>query len=801
MEKTHNSPNEAFHFKRQRLNNLFTEAVKFPLIVVNAGTGYGKTCAASDFLKEYQPTTLWIQLSERDNVGARLWENFAHSAAQVNVPFAKAIRELGFPDTKEKTNKYMALAYSHLEIKPRVIVLDDFHCINDSSVIRFLEDCLVIKLPPGTSVILLSRSTPHVNFARFISRDLMFNITENDLRFTENELTQYFRSLDITPQLEHMYEIMQDTEGWAFAINLIARSYQKAPGYSGYVRNAVKTSIFRLMETEIWENTSKQLQTFLIRLSLISHLSFDLVESLAGKNTSLITELQKQNAYVYIDNYINAYLIHPLFLEFLAEKQHLLSKKQKFDTYKTAGNWCSENGFKIDALSCFEKTEDYKSIVQILYELPTQIPRDIAKYASPILDNAPKQMFKTVHLLAAMHISTYMGQGLWNKAVELSKYYEGKFLKLPKSNAFRNISLSNIYHCWAFLRILLCITDDCYDFDIYFEKFFRYSPQPFDFKRAYNKGPGPWLNAAGVSRKGAPQDFIEALARSTALFSKHFNGFKTGDEDLARGELKFYEGEIRAAETFFIGAYKQAQETRHFEVMHRSLFYIMRLAIVQGNFQKADQALKDMKTHLDESDYINRFINYDIAQCWYCCIMGMPEKTPGWLTDSFSPYSHAAFIENFGNQMKALYCYVTRNYPPILSYIQEMKQRESYLYGRTEMLAMEACIYYKMDEKQKALNTLKIAYETASPNNLLMSFIELGKDMRTLTTFALKEQGRKNGIACGIPEAWLETVNLKSASYAKRQAHIVTIYRQTNSIANLIISAREREVLTDLSHG
>jgi ATP/maltotriose-dependent transcriptional regulator MalT len=117
------------------------------------------------------------------------------------------------------------------------------------------------------------------------------------------------------------------------------------------------------------------------------------------------------------------------------------------------------------------------------------------------------------------------------------------------------------------------------------------------------------------------------------------------------------------------------------------------------------------------------------------------------------------------------------------------------------MLAMEACIYYKMDEKQKALDTLKIAYETASPNNLLMSFIELGKDMRTLTTFALKEQGRKNGASCGIPEAWLETVNLKSASYAKRQAHIVTIYRQTNSIANLIISAREREVLTDLSHG
>ena len=110
------------------------------------------------------------------------------------------------------------------------------------------------------------------------------------------------------------------------------------------------------------------------------------------------------------------------------------------------------------------------------------------------------------------------------------------------------------------------------------------------------------------------------------------------------------------------------------------------------------------------------------------------------------------------------------------------------------MIAIEACIHYKMKNTQKALKSLKEAYEEAHPNDLYMPFIELGKDMRTLTAFALKK-------SCGIPKAWLETVNRKSASCAKRLAHIITQYRQEHSITDISISPREAEVLSDLSHG
>jgi len=85
---------------------------------------------------------------------------------------------------------------------------------------------------------------------------------------------------------------------------------------------------------------------------------------------------------------------------------------------------------------------------------------------------------------------------------------------------------------------------------------------------------------------------------------------------------------------------------------------------------------------------------------------------------------------------------------------------------------------------------------TASPNEIVMPFIELGKDMRTLTSAALKEPGVK------IPRSWLEDINRKSASYAKRRTHIITEYKKAHGLTDdIVFTPREKDVLADLAHG
>jgi len=788
----------SYHFERPRLNDLFLEAVKYPLVVVCAGAGYGKTTAVHDFLKGYDVTKAWIQLSERDNVGGRFWESYTHSVSKINKTLAAEISNIGFPDTREKIHHYKTLIKETAVAEKRVLVIDDYHCIEDKSVLRFMEEGFFRNMLQGSTVIVISRSISHLNVAGMAYRDQIFNINENDLRFTENELGGYFRRMGISFQTDSLREIMQDTEGWAFAINLIAHSCQRAPGYSGYVRSAMKQNIFRLLEMEIWNGLSEQLQNFLVRLSLIDHLSVDLINKLAGKEERFAAELEKQSAYVRLDSYINAYLIHPLFLEFLTTKQESLSEEQKKETYAVAGDWCALNGFKIDAISYHEKAENYQAIVSILDGLTAQMPRDIAQFAAPILDRAPEDTFDNVEFLAEMHLRTYFCQGLWQKSLDLMKYYEAKFLKLPENDAVRNRALAQLYVCWSYLRSLRSTVDDVYDYDVFIEKANKCLSsldEPGKFGPYYC---GAWINSAGTSRKGSPDDVIATIVRVKEKVSRGFlKGFIAGEIEVMRGELDFYRGNVNSALPLLTLAIKEARPEKQFAFIHRALFYTLRIAVSQGNFTMAEQALKDIKAQMDETAYIHRFMDYDISISWYYCFLGMPEKMSEWLQEDFLPYSHAGFTENFGNQIKARFFYATGDYAPLLAYIEEMKTRESYLYGRIEMLTMEACVHLKMKNKGKAFAALREAYENANPNEIVMPFIELGKDMSTLTSAFLKTAEDNS-----IPKTWLEDINRKSASYAKHRAHVIAEYAQVNRMSDSInITPRESDILGDLAHG
>ena len=796
MQKLRGDLGVFYHFERQRLNHLFMNAVRYPFVMVCAGAGYGKTTAVHDFTEKYRATTAWMQISERDNVGGRFWENFSHTVAHISVDFAKEITKLGFPDTADKTKRFLVLLNEKVKMLHWIIVMDDFHLIENTGVIRFVENAF-LNLPPGTSLFLISRSTPSLNTAGLVSRDQMRNVTESDLQFTDSELSQYFKNLDIAIRPESLREIMQDTGGWAFAINLIARSYQTAPGYSGYLRSAMKNNIFRLMEAEIWDGISESLQIFLVRLSLIDHLSVDLIILLAAGNEDMLTELERQTAYIRRDSYINAYLIHPLFLEFLRQKENMLSPELKSETFSIAGNWCISNGFRIDAMSYYEKIGDYISIAKMFIGSRSQIPYDIACYAEAVFERTPPDVFDTVIYLASTHMRTVMSQGHWDDAIRLAEYYEERYLKLSIDEEFRKRTLSSIYYCWNMTRSLMCLSDDIYDFDIYSEKIDKFLSEPFDPGKLINRNPsGAWVCNVGSSRKGAPDEFIAALKRSTAFLAHCYIGYESGRDELVCGELLFYKNEIDAAEAYFARSLGIAQERKKFGIMHRSFFYMLRIAVLRGNYARAEQALKDMRANLDKTEYYNRYIDYDITLCWYYCVLGLYEKAPDWLKENFSIYVHACFIENFANQMKAHYCYMTRNFSPLLSHIAEMKRRESFLFERVELTAMEACVHYKMKDREKSFSAFREAYENAYPNNILMPFIELGKDMRTLASSALKEK------IAGIPESWLENIMRKAASYAKYQGHIALEYKKANGIMdNISITPRESDILSDLAHG
>ena len=787
--------NSREHFARQRINALLAKAVENPLVIVSAGTGYGKTRAVYDFVNESEAPAVWMQLSQSDNNTSCFWNNFTELIGHIEETAAEEYVELGFPDTESKLDQYIVI---HKHIIPEhkyLLIFDDVHIIKNPDVIRFLER-MINDVEKNIPVILICRAIPQIYIMSLQTKGLVFNISEEDLKLTELEIAGYFRQqgLEVSPNC--LREISHDTDGWALSVHLVAQSLRNSPGYSGYVRNAMKQNIFELMEAEVWNVGSIAMKRFLVRLSLIKHLSAELVAILIGDDISLQNEFKQQSAYIRYDKYINAYVIHRLLLDFLHTKMYCLTDDEKCETYKTAAWWCRQNGFIRDSLGYYEKNKDYESIVSIFADFYSHIPGNLALYTIDIIKRAPQETFDRVDFFAALHLSVLFSLGRWEELFAKAEYYEQKFLSLPTDNALRNHTLIYIYYFSGTARMLISNTDNRYDFDVYFSKMAECLTNPSTERFRNSIIPlGPWANLASSSEQNAPQRYIDALTRATQSISHQIKGI-TGYDDLCKGELLFYQGDIHASEFLIAQALSSAAANKQFDIMHRALLYIMRIAVLQGKRKKAEQALKDIAAGLDEKKYASRFVTYDIALGWYYYLLRCPQLVPDWLKCDFAPYANAFFIENFGNQLKARYHYLTKNFPPLLSYISEMKQRESALFGRVEMLAIEACAFYQAGDKTGAFTVLGEAYKTASENNIIMPFIELGKDMRTLTSAIIRNTYG------AIPNQWLKTINQKSSIYAKYQSLVIADYKKENDSDNTVtLSNRETKVLRDLYNG
>jgi LuxR family maltose regulon positive regulatory protein len=377
--------------ERPHVFHLLEEAAEKPVVYVTAGAGYGKTQAVYSFIQNINVQTAWIQLSELDNISGHFWENFIDAIKVMDPQSAKKLEKIGFPDTERLFDHYLKIPEEGIIPNERFIfVYDDAHLLKDKSVLRFMERSFGSPFPTITSIV-LSRNELPLNFSKNESRGQLARITEDELRFSREELEEYLKLQRLKPSPETISNIYRDTEGWAFAIHLAGLSLKKASG-SDYVPSAMKFNIFKLIESEIISGMSTEFKNFLVRLSLIEHFSPELLRDISG-SPCLIEEMENVGSFIRFDAYHNAYRIHRLLLDYLSEFQHELAWKEKQEIYAKAAKWCAENNQKLDALLYYEKCGDYERLFSVCYTMHQTLPHRTAQLLLEIFDRAPDEIF------------------------------------------------------------------------------------------------------------------------------------------------------------------------------------------------------------------------------------------------------------------------------------------------------------------------------------------------------------------------------------------------------------------------
>jgi LuxR family maltose regulon positive regulatory protein len=552
-----------------------------------------------------------------------------------------------------------------------------------------------------------------------------------------------------------------------------------------------------MIEDEIFFVVSERLRRFLIRLSLIDHLSKDLVSILAEDET-LVNEMEKISAFIRFDIYLNVYLIHHLFLDYLRQKQNILTEEEKNEVFSKAARWCKENDYQTDAISYYDKAGEYRAIIQIVHQLPLQIPLEQAKFILSIYEGAPEsRLERTVHY-QTQHSRLLMSMGHYDDAVAEITERIRKYSVLPASDNHNQV-LCFAYKELSYISFWRIPQTDRCDFDDLLKKAAEYYElSPYKVHDSLTSiSLDAWASKVGTTRAGAMEEYIEALTRAIPYSAKMLNGCMYGLDDLAKGELQFYKGHLKTAETLINEARHKAETRNQYEIRNRALFYLMRIAAAQGSYERIRELLRDLDAQLDMSAYSLRFISHDIVSGWYFSRLGMPRFVPSWLNGSFAHESAGDFIANFGNSVKMKFYYADRRYYELLSFIESEQGSDSALFGKLDMKVLEAACHYQTKNNRAAMTSLQEAYDLAQSNELIMPFIALGKDMRTFTGVAMRDEN------CDIPHPWLEMINRRASTYAKNLSNVIADFKKANNIGDDVqrLSSRETDVLSDLYRG
>jgi LuxR family maltose regulon positive regulatory protein len=768
--------------------------------LVTANTGYGKTSSAYAFIHKSGLATMWMQLSEHDNSESHFWENYVHTFTSAEFePLKKLLTQIGFPASDDKFSQYVTLVKRALPANRQFIfVLDDFHLLHNQNIISFVEKMSLI-LSPMRTLILISRTLPDINsvITKQLSRSSIFFIEEEELRFTEEEIEGYFRELGIPLLPENLQSVVRNTQGWAFAVNLTAQLMKKNPKFEQHTLNAIKRNIMNLIEKEAYLCIPEKVQRTLVRLSLITHLSAELVELIVDDD-EILENLHQVNSYIRFDTHMNMYMIHHMFLEFLEQKQDILTDEEKRDTYRKAADWCRENDYLIDAIRYCEMLGAYEEIAQLIYSQYMQVPADIARMVLDIFKRAPEgqELILNQDYFPLMYIRIMLAMGMFEEGMERARKYEKGFLSMPDSEG-KNFKLAHNYLAMAAARQVMAISDGVYDFDKYYALADKYYPESGDKEEVRKDYPVcAWALWVGTPDKGAIEDNIAAIERSIAHTSGPIGGYMKGLDDLARGELLMLQNDLRAAEPTLSRAAAAARECRQYDITARAFLNLMHVGIFTGELQKAEQALDEIRTLMNEPDYAIGAAVYDIARGCFHLLKGQPELVPEWLCGNYTHCLYESFFENLVNHVKMRYYYATRNYYDVLSYVKEQGSKEVLLYSKIEVKIFEALCSRHVKRNEEAVASFVEAYDLAAPNGLDLLFISRGKDMRTLTTSLQRDRSHH------IPAEWLKTINRKSSAFAKQHSYMLGSQHQgDDAVGYSELSTREMEVLYDISQG
>jgi len=403
------------------------------LTLVAAPAGYGKTTLITSWLNSFPKSTqhIWLSLEKNDNDPARFLSYWAAAWNRIGDFGLENILEL--LDTPQLPHFQIVLdeiinAFARLE-EPAILVLDDYHIITSPLIHEMLEYFFEHQ-PRLAHLVMITRSDPSLPLARLRARGQMTEIRASDLRFTEEEASQFFnQSMQLVLNEEDIRSLDLRTEGWAVGLQLAAVALKNLPDPQRFVETFRGSHRYVLdyLAEEVIRQQRDDVREFLIQTSILERFNAESCEALTGDTDSpgLLSELEQANLFLIpLDDERVWYRYHHLFADFLRTE---LSKTEIEKLYKKAALWHEQNDLLSEAVQYAISSGDLAFSADVidrgLRKNAIWSGGDLTLYTT-WLDALPPQVFQSrpALSLSASHVLYMSGRfDLAEKQIDLAE--------------------------------------------------------------------------------------------------------------------------------------------------------------------------------------------------------------------------------------------------------------------------------------------------------------------------------------------------------------------------------------------
>ncbi len=397
--------------QRTGLYNQFSQTiVQHKLILISAPAGSGKTVLAATLLDD-QPNGAWIALDPTDDDVPVFVALFVTALEKQLLDNGQAILRFlqTVPYADEVVAQLASMVINQLQPvddQPLILVLDDYHTIQNSAVHEFVT-YLLDYAPPASRIIITTRHDPPLPLARWRMRGQLAEVRLDDLRFDVEETAVFLNQLRALQLSDaEVAHLAQHTEGWIAGLQLLASvlgTMTQQEARSSYIDQLgpVSRSIFDLLAAEVFALQPVEIQQFLLQTAVLPELTPEACTAVTQSEAvvPLLAAVYQRNLFLRAlsnDSRLGPFRYHDLFADFLQQRLREENPQQWRETHQraaTVAKTAEQKLYHLQQAHCWDEAADLleeigqKDVAQRFVR--TVVAKGIEQLPQAILEKRP----------------------------------------------------------------------------------------------------------------------------------------------------------------------------------------------------------------------------------------------------------------------------------------------------------------------------------------------------------------------------------------------------------------------------